>query len=252
MEANTHAYWLEQTEADVPLSSNWLSTGEMSRFASLRFEKRQRDWRLGRWTAKRAVASCLNIPNDVDLFAEVEIQAAPSGAPYVFFFNQPAPVSISLSHCAGHALCVVGSSRASLGCDLELVEARDKSFLAHYFTDNEQVLLAQASADEQPVLATLLWSAKESALKALHVGLRLETTCLDVSPTYNSHYQADGAHQAADIAWLPLSLHRSGGQTLCGCWRCANKMVRTVVFSPWPEGLQSDSELKLAAIESVN
>jgi 4'-phosphopantetheinyl transferase len=252
MEANTHAYWLEQTEADVSLSSHWLSAGETSRLASLQFEKRQRDWRLGRWTAKRAVASCLNIPNDVDLLAEIEIRAAPSGAPYVFFFDQPAAVSISLSHRVGHALCVVGSSRASLGCDLELVEPRDKSFLADYFTKNEQILLAQASADEQPELATLLWSAKESALKALHVGLRLETTCLDVSPTYTSHYRTNDAHQAADIAWLPLSLHRSGGHILCGCWRCANNMVRTVVFNSWPQGVQSDRELKLAAIERVN
>lgn len=248
MGASTYAYWLEQTEADVPISSDWLSAAEISRFASLHFEKRQRDWRLGRWTAKHAVASCLNIPNDVDLLSEIEIRAAPSGAPHVFFFNQPAGVSISLSHRAGCALCVVGSSRASLGCDLELVEPRDESFLSEFFTANEQNLLAQASADEQAMLATLLWSAKESALKALHVGLRLETTCLDVSPTHNSHYPMDGA----PMAWLPLSLHRSDGQVLCGCWRCVDHLVRTIVFKPCPEDVRPDSELKLAAIENVN
>jgi 4'-phosphopantetheinyl transferase len=241
MDASTHAYWLEQTEADVPLNSRWFSAVEMSRFESLPFEKRQRDWRLGRWTAKRAVASCLKIPNDVYLFAEIEIRAAPSGAPYVLFFNQPAAISISLSHRAGYALCVVGSSRASLGCDLELVEPRDRSFLADFFTENEQNLVAQAPADEQPLLATLLWSAKESALKALHVGLRLETTCLDVCPTYISRRWMDGADQNADIAWLPLSLHKSDGQVLSGCWRCANNMVRTVVFNPLTEDLQPDS-----------
>jgi 4'-phosphopantetheinyl transferase len=237
MDPTTHAYWLEQTEADVPLSSHWLSAEEMSRFANLSFEKRQRDWRLGRWTAKRAVASCLQVPNDVDLLAEIEIRAAPSGVPYVFFFNQPAAVSISLSHCAGSALCVVGSSQASLGCDLELVEPRDKSFLTDFFTENEQNLLAQAPADEQPVLATLLWSAKESALKALHVGLRIETTCLDVSPTYTAECRTGPVHETADIAWFPLSLQRNDGQILGGCWRCDNNMVRTVVFEPWPDGV---------------
>jgi 4'-phosphopantetheinyl transferase len=237
MDASTHAYWLEQTEADVPLSSHWLSAEEMSRFATLSFEKRQRDWTLGRWTAKRAVASCLQIPNDVDLLAEIEIRASPSGAPYVFFFDQPAAVSISLSHSAGCALCVVGSSEASLGCDLELVEPRDRSFVSDFFTQNEQDLLAQAPADEQPMLATLFWSAKESALKALHVGLRFETTCLDVSPTYTAEHWMSGVDEGADIAWLPLSLHRSDGQILGGCWRCANNMVRTIVFRPWPDGV---------------
>jgi len=235
MDAGTHTYWLEQTEADVPLSNDWLSAGEISRFATVRFEKRRRDWRLGRWTAKRAVASCLNILNDVDLFAEIEIRAAPSGAPCVFFFNRPAAVSISLSHCAGYALCVVGSPRASLGCDLEAVESRDHSFATDFFTGNEQDLVHSASADERPLLTTLVWSAKESALKALHVGLRLETTCLEVIPAYSSQHDADRAHEGADIAWLPLSLHRSNGQILRGCWRCANHMVRTVVFNPLRE-----------------
>jgi 4'-phosphopantetheinyl transferase len=232
MDASTHAYWLEQTEADVPLSNHWLSAGEMSRFASLRFEKRRREWRLGRWTAKRAVASCLNIPDDVTFLTEIEIRAAASGTPEVFLFEQRANVSISLSHRTGLALCVVGLSEPSLGCDLELVEPRDKSFLADFFTANEQNLVAQAPAEEQPALATLLWSAKESALKALHVGLRLETTCLDVSPTYTSQYRGDGAHQGADIAWSPLSLYRTDDQILNGWWRCANNMVRTVVFNP--------------------
>jgi 4'-phosphopantetheinyl transferase len=240
MDASTHAYWLEQTEADVPLTSDWLTAEESSQLDGLRFEKRRRDWSLGRWTAKRAVALCLNIPNDIDLFAQIGILAAPSGAPYVLFLNQPAALSISLSHCRGHALCVVASSKASIGCDLELIEPRDRSFPAAYFTENEQNLLAQSPSDEQALLTTLLWSAKESALKALHVGLRLETTCLDVSPTYKSSHRADGVQEGADIGWLPLSLHRSDGQILYGCWRCANSLVRTVVFNVSPEEFQSD------------
>lgn len=231
MDAGAHTYWLEQSEADIPGSNHWLSAAERSRFASLRFEKRRRDWRLGRWTAKRAVASCLNIPVDVHSLAELEIHAATSGAPEVFLFNQPADVRISLSHRSGAALCVVGLSRANLGCDLELVEPRDKSFLADFFTANEQNLVAQAPPDERPELATLLWSAKESALKALHVGLRRDTTSIAVSPTYPSQHPGDGTHQGAAIAWSRLLLQGSDNQILHGWWRCANNMVRTVVFN---------------------
>jgi len=225
-----HAYWLEQTEANVPAENYWLSTGEMSRVAALRFVKRRADWRLGRWTAKRAVASCLNLPADVQSLQDIEIRAAPSGAPEVFLFNQRAPVILSISHRAGKALCVVGLSGASLGCDLELVELRDHSFLTEFFTMNEQKLVERAPTGERPVLETLLWSAKESALKSLRVGLRFDTASLDASPADIATRRPDGTDQEA--GWSPLFLRRAGGQVFYGWWRCANNMVRTVVFNP--------------------
>jgi 4'-phosphopantetheinyl transferase len=230
MNARTYAYWLEQGETDVPQTNQWLSAGELSRFEGLRFEKRRTDWRLGRWTAKRALASCLNIPDDVLSLSEIEIRAAPSGAPEVFLSDQRARVNISLSHRAGEALCVVGLSGARLGCDLELIEPREKSFITDFFTADEQNRIAQAPADEQPAVATLLWSAKESALKALHVGLRVDTISLDVIPTYTSKYSADGSYLGA--SWSRLSVHLIDGRILSGWWRCANNMVRTVVFQP--------------------
>jgi 4'-phosphopantetheinyl transferase len=251
MDAGTHAYWLEQTEADVPVTNHWLSAEEISRFAGLRVEKRRRDWRLGRWTAKRAVSSWLNIADDVHFSAEIEIRAAASGAPEVFLFNQLAAISISLSHRGGRALCVVGSREASLGCDLEVVELRDRSFLTEFFSASEQNLVDQAPAEEQPLLATLLWSAKESALKALKVGLRLETTRLDVIPTYTPQRRADGAHPSADIAWLPLSVNRINEQILYGWWRCANNMVRTVVFNPYSHAVRILSTKPPSAVVAI-
>ena len=37
----------------------WLSAAEIDQMTGLRFPKRRREWRLGRWTAKHAVAACL-------------------------------------------------------------------------------------------------------------------------------------------------------------------------------------------------
>jgi 4'-phosphopantetheinyl transferase len=226
------AYWLEQIESDVPTGNQWLSAGEMARLTSLCFEKRRTDWRLGRWTAKRALAACLNLPVDVHSLQDIEIRAAPSGSPEVFVFDQRASVPLSLSHRAGKALCVVGLSGTSLGCDLELVESRDHSFLTDFFSANEQRLIGRARSAERPMLLTLLWSAKESALKAFGVGLRLDTTSLDVSPADPPLQRPEDMYKHADIAWSPLSLRRIGGPILRGWWRCANNMVRTVVFNP--------------------
>ncbi len=77
-------------------------------------------------------------------------------------------------------MCVVAPAGVSLGCDLEVIEPRSAAFVTDYFTRNEQALVERTSKEERPRLVTLLWSAKESALKALHVGLRLDTNSVEV------------------------------------------------------------------------
>lgn len=230
MRGAVDAYWLEQTEANVPAGNQWLSAAEVSRLAGLRFAKRRADWRLGRWTAKRAVASCLNLSVDVRSLEDIEIRPTLSGAPEVFLFNQSVAMRLSLSHRAGTALCVVGFSGASLGCDLELVEFRDHSFVTDFFTANEQRLLGSTPADEQSLLETLLWSAKESALKALRLGLRLDTTRLEVSFSDGASRLREYACQNGHTGWSSLVLRCAGEHIFRGWWRCAENMVRTVVF----------------------
>jgi len=234
------AYWLEQSDTDVAAGDYWLSAGEKLRLAGLRFEKRRREWRLGRWTAKFALASCLDLPADARSLGDIEIRNAPSGAPQAFFFNQRSDISISISHRAGQALCVVGLSQTSLGCDLEVVELRDHSFIADFFTVNEQKLVSQTRADQQPLLTTLVWSAKESALKALQVGLRVDTRLLDVSSVHATSISCEQTLGDDCAAWSPLSIGFRGERILRGCWRCAQDMVRTVVFAP----LHTDVELE--------
>src|ERR1039458_300915 len=177
-------YWLEQTEADVPpvhvpQGNDWLSAEETVHFNTLRFAKRSADWRLGRWTAKRAIAFFLNLPAHSQELANIEIWPAPSGAPEAFVENVPAPVAISISHRDGTALCAIASSRvdlgSDLGCDLEIIEPRSDAFVADYFAPEEQALIARTSPADRSLILALLWSAKESALKALREGLRLDS-----------------------------------------------------------------------------
>ena len=52
-----NVYWLEQTEEDLPAEDDWLNASEMARLSGMRFPKRRVDWRLGRWTAKRALVT---------------------------------------------------------------------------------------------------------------------------------------------------------------------------------------------------
>jgi len=238
MDASMNVYWLEQTDADVPAENQWLSAGEMLSLGRMRFVRRRNDWRLGRWTAKRALAACLNVPYGPLALANIEIRAAASGAPEAFLFDQKAPVSMSLSHRAGTAMCAVALSGTGLGCDLELIEPRSNAFITDYLTVREQALVARTLVAEQPLLVNLLWSAKESALKALQVGLRVASTRVDVSlgdwwPSHTGQSRQDlplFLMQAVDPrGWRPLHVRYSGEQLFCGLWRQANGMVRTLV-----------------------
>ena len=220
-----NVYCLEQAETDVTSEPVWLSPREALCLNGFRFPKRRADWRLGRWTAKRAVAACLNVPSHPQALARIEIHPAPSGAPEVFFDNQPARITLSLSHSSGRALAAVAEPGVKLGCDLEMIEARSNAFITDYLTAEEQALIARTPAEDKAWLTTLLWGAKESALKALHEGLRLDTRSVIVSLEASSRNSN---------SWSPLWVRYVGGQALHGWWQHSGNVLRTLVADPVP------------------
>jgi 4'-phosphopantetheinyl transferase len=245
-----NVYWLEQTEADVPAENDWLSADEAICLNGLRFAKRRADWRLGRWTAKCALSAYLTVPACLESFRDIEIRPAPDGAPEAFVNGHAAPVTISLSHSSGIAICAVAESGVYIGCDLELVERHSHAFIADYFTAKEQARVARESAADRNRLVTLLWSAKESALKALRAGLRLDTRSVIVDPFVPS-FDVNG--------WSPLSVRHVGhclskdglpgngltkdhnneglyfgGHVFHGWWQDTGDIVRTIVAAPAP------------------
>lgn len=175
--------WHSQGMSDVPANDGWLSPGEARWVARMRFPKRRSEFRLGRWTAKQALALSLGRPRsrDEDLRA-IEIDRAPDGAPSPLVEGRPAPAAISMTDRADQAVCVVGPPGTSLGCDLELVEPRSDSFVADYLTARERRIVDDATTEEERhLLANLIWCGKESALKVLRTGLRRDTRSVEVA-----------------------------------------------------------------------
>ena len=156
---------------------------------------------------------------DAESLSKIEIVADASGAPRAFISGRAAEVRISLSHRATVGACAVTSSIAALGCDLELVESRSESFLADYFTEQEHVMLALAGKDRMR-MAAVLWSAKESALKALGEGLRMDTRSVSVTRIENGE------------SWSRLSVSCDTGEVFQGWWREESRLVRTMVSAP--------------------
>ncbi len=180
------------------------------------FEKRRRDWKLGRWTAKQAVRCCLELSQRAP--SAVEIIAAPDGAPEAFLDGKPAPLSISISHSARMALCVVSKMGIRLGCDLEEVRSQEAGFAADYFTSGELALVDRAGPGDRDLFVMLIWSAKESVLKALRHGLRRDTRSVEVC-----------VPAASGVGWRPLSaLDLEASHTFHGWWRTREGLVHTI------------------------
>ena len=219
--------WLEQRLADVPADDHWLAAAEVSELDRLRVPKRRSEWRLGRWTAKLAAATVTGVDLTPASFGRFEVRRLPSGAPQIFHRGLPVDFTISLTHRAGRAACAVSSSCAALGCDLEVAEPRSDAFVRDYFCDSEQSWLASAVGRGNLWVATLMWSAKESTLKALGIGLTMDTRELLVT-VGDCHADPGG-----DSNWRPIWVE-SKEQIFSGWWQHSQGLLRTVVASPAP------------------
>lgn len=201
-------------DADVPPSDEWLQEEERTTLASLRIPKRRADWRRGRWAAKQAVAGVLRVSP-----ADVVVRAAGDGVPEAYVGGRPAPLTVSISHSADRAACLVAVPPMAAGCDLERVEPRASAFTADWFTDEERRIVADAPPGEQDLVVTVVWSAKESALKALRSGLRRDTRSVEVR---ESGPEKDG--------WVQLKVSDANtGDTLPGWWTRIDDLVLTVI-----------------------
>jgi 4'-phosphopantetheinyl transferase len=170
-------YWTLVHHSQIPFdrAKGFLSNAEFQKLSTLRFPKRRSEWLLGRWAAKSLVQ---NLPAYRQYsLDEIEIHNAPEGAPYI---RPPggsiSPDCLTISHSDRSALCAVSQDPAiRVGVDLEVIELRSSVFLADYFTQAEQDLVHTYPAEMWETVITLIWSAKESMLKALGVGLRWDT-----------------------------------------------------------------------------
>jgi 4'-phosphopantetheinyl transferase len=208
------------TASAVSADEGWLSPGEAEVQARLRVSKRAADWRLGRWVAKEAVALALGAP---DLpRAAVEILAGPGGCPRVRILSPGTwpPVSVSISHAADTGFAAAAAEAVRLGCDVEEIALRSEEFVSDYFTAEEAAWI-RVGGRERHVRANLLWSAKESALKALGEGLRKDTRSVAV--------EVGEIESAAGDAWRSLKVVSAGGDEFAGRWRVADGFVWTVV-----------------------
>ncbi len=228
-------HWLVQTTQNHPAlmqgvpPQGLLAPVEADKYASLKTEKRRRDWLLGRWTAKHLVQQVLNEHGRPVSLDQVAIRNRETGEPYLQllsdFDSREFPFTISISHSANHAVCAVTERPFwPIGIDLEKIEPRGESFVQDYFTQDEQQLVNQATTEVRNTLITAMWSAKEAALKALHLGLQADTRAV------NCLIQPEGKRP---LTWTPFTIQLDTAKLgqppmLSGWWRTIDDFVLTV------------------------
>lgn len=244
--------WLIQSVAAHPdlargvAPAGLLSPSEQRRLAALTVAKRRCDWLIGRWTAKRLLQSYMErrtgqwLPLDV-----FTIASDPDGAPRVIAdcrlqtvdrgVNLQSAIDnlkLSISHCHGHAFCAIADQPGlAIGADIERVEPRAPEFAGDYFTSHELAQVAASPPGDHDATVTLIWSAKEAALKALRLGLTVDTRRVSCALAREHH---------ASLSWEPLSvacalgLAGPGASPLHGWWKLTNEFAMTIVLADAP------------------
>ena len=205
---------------------SWLSVAEQDLVRKMRFPKRRGEWLSGRWTAKQLLSRYLPYLANQQL-SSVSIESHPDGYPLVWLNGKPLKGCLSISHRQDKAAAAYTTEKdVLLGIDLEWIEERHPAFLQDYFTDYEIEWVQAGTFDKWAARTTLLWSAKEAALKALQLGLAVDTRMIEVHP----HIEGDS------LDWQMLGysgrLFREGYR-LNGWWqRRGDYMITLAVNLP--------------------
>jgi phosphopantetheinyl transferase len=140
---------------------------------------------------------------------------------------------LSLSHSGERALCATGPGR--VGADIERIQARIPELVSDFFTRPEAALVEGAPASHRNELITLIWSAKEAVLKALRLGLTVDTRAVTCLPDLE-----------AQSEWKPFSVrfdpHWFAGPALRGWWQTVEGYALTIVTER-PHAAQAKSFL---------
>lgn len=175
MKPNHSIYWNIVKHDILPDNQSWLSAVEQTRYQQFRFQKKSRDWLSGRWAVKSLLRAVFS-KDQLIPFSEFSVQNEDSGAPFVEWNGKRLLGSLSISHRGGLAAAAYyHDPEMTIGIDLELIEAKSRGFVEDYFTAQEASQVLSLPDHQQALAASLLWSGREALLKALQMGLRIDT-----------------------------------------------------------------------------
>jgi len=151
------------------LADHWLTGNERIQLDRYTFEKRRREWLLGRICAKQSVIDLLGSGGTDSLSPkEISIETSSSGRPFLAL-SERAELKflpdISISHSHDRVIAIAGN--CPCGVDIQLLTDTLYKVRDRFCSDSDRALLDSTSEDELLQLG-LLWVAKEALRKCLH------------------------------------------------------------------------------------
>ncbi len=179
-------YWSFQpidgaaASGDPAAATAFLGEEERQIYAHFKVAKRRMEWLGGRLAVKdlvrRADPRCSSLER-----SQVQILYERGRVPRLAIPGIPeVPGRISISHSNGHVFVLYSPNVTPMGLDLEIIEPRSPEFVEDFFTAPEVALVKKQPVEEQPLWTNLIWSSKEAVLKALSLGLRVDTRSVEV------------------------------------------------------------------------
>lgn len=221
-----------------PRPPDFLSASERRIYAGFRVEKRRREWLLGRWTAKHLLRR-QPAYGTTPLHAIV-VANDPDGAPYFSIEHGRLPLSLSVSHREDKSFCAL-SVEYIVGADVERVEPRAAAFVEDFFTVGEVARVRAGPESLRDLLIAVIWSAKESVLKALREGLRVDTRRVEIGrvegismpgqiPDVKRRLGGLTSHASRFTEWHPVQVACTlpGAPTFKAWWRPHGEDVLTL------------------------
>ena len=174
-------------ELEYPkLLDKYFSLEEQSEYSRFKVIKRQFEWISSRIISKKMIKHILK--GEKLYFPDIRIKKEDTGQPYIYISGQGRlEGKFSLSHSNGYVFCGYSPSKELIfGLDLEKIEARSLEFVQDYFTSREIERYQVLDGNDKEEYTTMVWSAKESVLKTLGLGLSIDTRKVEIIPSENS------------------------------------------------------------------
>ncbi len=195
--------------------SRYLHPEEDKKLFGFRNPKKAWEWLGGRVAAKKALRCFVNEERGHDaLLNEIVLKNDKSGKPVCNCQG----VHISISHRESLAVAAIADQSRwdGIGIDLEVIEPKEPAMWEQFFTIGEQELalrMAREREVEESTYFSHLWAIKEAVLKALGLGLRVDSRqveIVDLSPDGKAEvvlhnvlpYEKSDEYHASISAWV--------------------------------------------------
>ena len=148
---------------------------EINRYKHYKYEKRKRNYLIGRYACKLAASHYLH---ELDL-SQIEIVSAIVEYPIVKHLSIDTP-EITLSHCDPHAIAIAHEAGHVVGIDLEKKDPTKTRIFQREMTKAEIQLCKEFAKESTDILCNMVWTAKEAISKAIKCGLMVSFKLLEI------------------------------------------------------------------------